>query len=912
MAHERITETEELEHALFFSAGEEEVEETSALVAASSEGSLGAKIPWPDDKHFPNLDAEEALDLFLSWADEQGIEPWDHQIEALLSIAAGNHVVLGTPTGSGKSLVALGMCFISVCTDRRAVWTAPIKALVSEKFFDMVHLFGRENVGMITGDVVLNPEAPIVCCTAEILAQDTLRFGERADIGCVAMDEFHYYSDRDRGWAWQVPLLELPQAQFMLMSATLGDVSSIVAGLEERTGRSCDLVLDAPRPVPLTFEFVETALEATVELAWRKGDAPIYIVHFSQSAAIKSAQALSSYGVSSKEQREQIKEMLKGARFNTTFGKTLKRLLLTGVGVHHAGMLPRYRRLVEKLAQQGLLPVICGTDTLGVGINVPIHTVLLTALTKYDGHRQRRLNAREFHQIAGRAGRAGFDAEGRVICEATEYDIERARALKKAGGDPKKARKAHLKTPPKDFVSWSKQTFDRLVASAPEPLRARMVVKNSMILAMIARGGDALSDMHALIGRSGQTDEEKLALNAQVDEMFATLLDAGLVEKNEDSEGNIFYTTTLETPDNLALNQPLAPFMIAALELLDPESDTYALDVLSMVEAILENPSALLVAQEHECRSQALAALKMEGIDYEERMERIQEVSYPKPLKDLLDEAFERYCAEVPWAADYHLYPKSVLRDMVETASDFKTYIVRYNMARSEGTLLRYLSDAWNVLAHTVPPNKLDNRLHEIMSWLSIMLRSTDSSLLDEWAESDTTELDVQAPGGKDVMVADPHGVELLVRNALFARVRLAAAQNAAALGTLDADWGWREPIWQRALDSYFEAHEEILLTADARSSSYFALDKHDEQSKHLWSCHQIFLDEDSDGDFGIWATVDLDATQEEGSPHFASYHVGFYEDIAGKLSLVSAEKEPPPGDVVRLAELFYLARKSL
>jgi superfamily II RNA helicase len=420
-----------------------------------------------------------------------------------------NHVILGTPTGSGKSLVALGTCFMALCADYTSYYTAPIKALVSEKFFDLVEVFGRDNVGMITGDVSINPGAPVVCCTAEILANQALREGEESSIAWVVMDEFHYYGDPDRGWAWQVPLLTMPSTKFLLMSATLGDVSEIAGSLRERTGTEVDLVLDAPRPVPLSYEFVDTSLETTVELAIRAGRAPIYIVHFAQDAALKSAQGLSSYGVSTREQRDAIKEACKGTRFTTAFGKILRRLLQTGVGVHHAGMLPRYRLLVEKLAQQGLLPVICGTDTLGVGINVPIHTVLLTALAKYDGRRQRRLNAREFHQIAGRAGRAGFDSEGVVIAQATVYDIEKAKALQKAGGDPRRARKVRVSKPPEGFVGWGKATFDRLVEAEPEPLRSRMKITHSIVLAEVSQGGDARERVWELIGASAQTEEQK-------------------------------------------------------------------------------------------------------------------------------------------------------------------------------------------------------------------------------------------------------------------------------------------------------------------------------------------------------------------------------------------------------------------
>ena len=848
----------------------------------NGEGSLGRLIPWPDDETYPNIGAEEALDLFLGWVDSRGIELWPHQEEALLSLAAGDHLILGTPTGSGKSMVALGMCFMSVCTDRRAYYTAPIKALVSEKFFDLVSLFGRENVGMITGDAAINADAPIICCTAEILANQALREGEKCDVGCVAMDEFHFYADPDRGWAWQVPLLTLPHVQFLLMSATLGDTSAIAESLTEHTGgRTVDVIADAPRPVPLSYEFVDTALEGTVELALRAGEAPLYIVHFAQDAALASAQSLASYGVSTKEQREAIKEAMKGTRFTTTFGKTLQRLLGCGVGVHHAGMLPRYRLLVEKLAQQGLLPVICGTDTLGVGINVPIHTVVLTALSKFDGRRMRHLNAREFHQIVGRAGRAGFDTEGHVITEATEYDIENARALAKAGGDPKKARKIKTKKPPEGFVGWNKQTFERLIAAVPEPLRPRMKVTHSMVLAEVEQGGDAWARVHALIEESAQPAEEKVALATRADEIFATLLDAGVVTREELPDGSSDWHTTVDLPDDFALDQPLSPFLLAALELLDPESETYALDVISMAEATLEDPWQILRAQQRVARDRAMSEMKAEGIEYDERMERLQEVTWPKPLEELLDAAFAEYCEKVPWARDFALSPKSILRDMVETASDFKEYVGRYNIARSEGLLLRYLSEAFRALDRTVPLDKRDERLRDIIAWLGLVVRTVDSSLVDEWAaagEGSSEGLDA-APPAADEVVRDRRGLTLLVRNALFARVRLAAFGRVDELGKLDAEWGWRAPVWQRALDRFYEEHEEIVLDGDARSAAYYTIDEKDERSGHVWHVHQVFRDSDDDRDFGIWGDVDLDATQDEGAVVFSSYRVGFVDD---------------------------------
>ncbi len=465
-------------------------------IDALAHGSLGQLAPswWEPaegEEVEPWLDAEGAYARFLEWVEARGIEPWPHQEEALFALAAGSNVILGTPTGSGKSLVAIGMMFMAMATGQRGYYTAPIKALVSEKFFYLVEIFGRDNVGMITGDSHINTGAPIICCTAEILANQALCEGEDADVGMVAMDEFHFFSDPDRGWAWQVPLLTLPRTQFMLMSATLGDTTAIASTLGRHTGRDVEVIADAPRPVPLSYSYVKTGLEGTVELALRAGDSPLYIVHFSQDAALQSARALASYGVASKEQREAIKEAIKGGRFTTAFGKTLKHLISCGVGLHHAGLLPRYRLLVEKLAQQGLLPVICGTDTLGVGINVPIHTVLLTGLTKFDGYKQRRLRSREFHQIAGRAGRSGFDTEGVVIAEAPEFEIENHKAELKAMGDPKKMKKLKKKRPPEGFVTWNEDTFTRLIESEPETLKPRLRITHSMVLAEVEQGGDA-------------------------------------------------------------------------------------------------------------------------------------------------------------------------------------------------------------------------------------------------------------------------------------------------------------------------------------------------------------------------------------------------------------------------------------
>ena len=857
--------------------GEDIVETLAAQAEGHEPGELGALAYHLYDTN-PELTEEEAFEAFTNWVADRGIELWPHQEEALMSLMVGDHVILGTPTGSGKSLVALGMHFMAMCFGETSYYTAPIKALVSEKFFNLVELLGRDNVGMITGDVHINTEAPVICCTEEILANQALREGPDALVHSVAMDEFHFFSDTDRGWAWQVPLLTLPKTQFLLMSATLGDVTQIADLLRRQTTRDVSNVTDAPRPVPLSYEYALTPLEGTVELALRKDEGPLYVVHFSQDAALTSAQNLASYGVATKEQREAVKEAMKGAQFSTAFGKTLKRLLGCGVGVHHAGMLPRYRLLVEKLAQQGLLPIICGTDTLGVGINVPIHTVVLTQLTKFDGRKMRRLRSREFHQIAGRAGRSGFDTEGVVIAEAPEHEIENHKAEVKAAGDPKKLKKIKKKRPPENFVNWNEDTFNKLIDSVPEQLTPRMRITHSMVLAEVEQGGNARVRVDQLIEDSLQPAEEKVKLHVRAAEVLQTLIDADVVVHEVDED---VYSVTMDLPEDFALDQPLSPFLLAALELLDPESPEYAFDLVSMVEATLEDPRQVLRAQERKARDAAMAEMKMDGVDYDERLERIADVTYPKPLEDLLDAAFSKYCDAVPWARDYCLRPKSVLRDMLESAADFKGYIQKLGIMRYEGILLRYLSEAFRGLDRTIPEDKRSEQLKDIIAWLGLIVRSVDSSLVDEW-ENAGAVLDAAPPdaAGAEAVVRDRRGLTVLVRNALFSRVRLAAHRDTAGLGEADGDWGFGERAWIQALDEYYEEHEEVLLDADARSKAYLMLDEADEEELHVWHVRQIFHDEAGDNDFVIAADVDLDATQEGDGVVFANYRVGFADEL--------------------------------
>ncbi|WP_315552412.1 DUF3516 domain-containing protein [Microbacterium aurum] len=818
--------------------------------------------------------ADAAYDGFVQWAAGRGLTLYPAQDEAVMELVSGAHVILSTPTGTGKSLVAIAAHAVALAAGGRSYYTAPIKALVSEKFFALVEVFGAENVGMVTGDSSVNPDAPIVCCTAEILANVALRLGPDAPVDQVVMDEFHYYGDPDRGWAWQVPLLLLPRAQFLLMSATLGDVTPIADDLERRTGRPVALVTGVERPVPLHFSYERRPVHEVLTMLVDEREVPVYIVHFAQAAALERAQALASVNLTTRAQRDEIAEAIGGFRFATGFGKTLSRLVRAGIGVHHAGMLPRYRRLVETLAQRGLLKVICGTDTLGVGINVPIRTVMITALSKYDGTRMRQLSAREFHQVAGRAGRAGYDTYGNVVVMAPEWEIENAVALAKAGDDAAKRKKIVRKKAPTGVVNWGEGSYERLIAAVPEPLVPQLKLSAAMLINVIGRGGDVFANVRALVFDNHEPRARKYELARRAIAIFRTLVDAGIVEVEREPASAPRIRLTVDLQPNFALNQPLSPFALAAIDLLDPEAPTdgvgtghYALDVVSVIEATLDDPRAILSQQEYKARGEAVAAMKRDGIEYDERMALLEEVSWPKPLAELLAQSFEVFASSQPWVRDFELSPKSVVRDMFERAMSFAEYVSFYQLARSEGLVLRYLSDAYRAIRQTVPADARTDELMDIIEWLGELVRQVDSSLVDEWSAlidpaAHLPEDDVAVvPPAPPSILTNRRAFTVLVRNELFRRVQLAALQDDDALVALDPDVGWPE-----VLDRYFDEHDEILTGGPARSPRLCVIDDTDAAASGIWRVEQTIDDPAGDHDWRIRAEVDLAASVDEGS----------------------------------------------
>ena len=828
---------------------------------------------------------EAVWDTFIAWTKDRGISLYPAQEEASLGILAGDNVILATPTGSGKSMVANAAHFIALARGQRSFYTAPIKALVSEKFFALCEIFGPDNVGMMTGDATVNGNAPIIAATAEIVANIALRDGAEATIDQVVMDEFHYYSEPDRGWAWQVPLLELPKAQFLLMSATLGDTTWLEEDLTQRTGRDTTLVAGTTRPVPLDFSYVFTGVQDTIEELLSKGKAPIYVVHFSQREASERAQALTSIGtILTPEEKEAVATEIGGFRFTTAFGRDLSKLLRKGIGVHHAGMLPKYRRLVERLAQRGLLKIICGTDTLGVGINVPIRTVLMTGLAKYDGTRQRILKSREFHQIAGRAGRAGYDTEGTVVVEAPEHEIENAKARRKAGDDPARLKKLRKKSARDGEVTWSEKTYLRLIDAEPEQLTSQFKVSNSMLLNVLARHGDGYEHMRHLLRTNHDTRSKQNQDILTALDLFRGLVRTGVVQKSTkglDIYGRPYHVVR-ELPRDFALNQPLSPFALAALSLLDPESDTYTLDIISVFEAILDDPRQVLIAQQKQRRGEEIAQLKADGVDYTERMTIVEDITWPKPLEELLEQAYDTFAETNAWVKEFQLAPKSVVRDMLENAMTFSDLVATYGLARSEGVILRYLTDAWRTLRQSVPDEYYTDELADVVEWLGELIRQVDSSLVDEWAQMagednpiSQEDLDRELAFGVEdptALTANRRAFTIMVRNYFFRLVQLFALEKEDRLAEL-LDYVDEVPNFGAVLDDYFDEYDDIETGPSARGPEFFRVS---DQETRAWTVRQIICDPKGEHAFQFVGTVDLDASDAAGEVRLSSLRVEY------------------------------------
>ncbi len=831
-------------------------------------------------------DLDAALEAFLGWVSSQGLALYAAQEEAILELFGGQHVVLSTPTGSGKSLVASALHARAFAEGKVSVYTSPIKALVNEKFFALCELFGPENVGMLTGDASINHDAPILCCTAEVLAQIVLAEGRKAKVEAVVMDEFHYYADRERGWAWQLPLLVLDRAQFLLMSATLGDVTAIVQRLEEMTQRKCARVTHTTRPVPLEYAYRLTPLHETIADLCQTGKSPIYLVNFTQRAAAEEAQNLMSVNLLTKDEKEQIRLELEGFRFDSPYGKELQRFVRHGVGVHHAGLLPKYRRLVERLAQKNLLRVISGTDTLGVGVNVPIRTVLFTQLCKFDGEKTLILPARDFHQIAGRAGRKGFDDRGWVVAQAPEHVIENIALEAKAKAGKKVVKR---KPPEKGYVHFDEQTFLRLQEKQPEPLESRFEVNHAMLLSLLQRDdeqnsatGGGYRRLLELVARSHSSDWDKRRIKRRAAELFRSLRRAGIVEVVPHFDAwprrrsGSMPQLSAALQHDFSLHQTLSLFLVHALERLDPTAETHALDVLTLAESILENPRVILQAQLSRLKGEKVAELKAQGVEYEERMAELEKVEHPKPNADFIYEVFNAFEATHPWVGTENIRPKSIAREMFETGATFDEYVRDYGLERSEGVLLRYLTEAWRVMERTVPELHRSDAVLDITAFLRVTIDGVDASLAEEWeAMRHPTALrqhveaaPVKVRSRLDELRENPKLLAARVRAELHQFVRLLARKRfpEALAASFDAVSAWTAETLEAALLPLFVEHGGLDATPRSRQANLTRLEP---LGEGRWEVSQSLLGQDGDDFWALVGEVDLSVERAPESPLF-------------------------------------------
>ncbi len=840
--------------------------------------SLGDLLPRHAD-----VSSDTLLDRFLDYTTARRLSLYPAQEEAVLALLDGQNVILNTPTGSGKSLVASAMLFAALARGQRAVYTCPIKALVNERWMDLCREFGPDYVGLSTGDATVNRDAPILCCTAEILANMALREGAAADVQHVVMDEFHYYSDRDRGVAWQVPLLTMPQARFLLMSATLGDTTFFERALTALNGKPTVTVTSAIRPVPLEYSYAEVPLPHTIEALVEAGRTPAYVVHFTQADAASSAQDFTSLKISTREQKAEIADRIGTFDFSSPYGADVRKWLRQGIGLHHAGLLPKYRVLVEQLAQLGLLKVICGTDTLGAGINVPIKTVVFTRLCKYDGQKTAHLTARDFHQIAGRAGRKGYDDIGYVVVQAPEHVIDNLRLSEKAARDGRRVVKR--KPPEHNYVHWDQNTLTRLISAPAEPLLSRFHVTHGMLLNVLSRRGDGGRAMRQLIRDAHEPEAAKAAHRRRGWQLFRALVSRGIVEIVPRSSDGGRVRVNVDLQDDFSMNQALSLYLLETLPLLDADASTHALDVLTLVESILENPELILRKQLDRLKDRAVAQMKADGVEYEQRMEELDRLEYPKPLRDFVYDTFNAFADRHPWVGEENIRPKSIAREMFETWKSFAEYILEYELERSEGLLLRHLTNVYKVLSQTVPDGSKTADILEIEWYLKTMVRSVDASLADEWermrdpdyaplAGTSRARIDQRPPTVVPYdITADTRAFTAAIRARVFSALKLwSGGDGAGILASLDtpaqpdpAAAPWTAALLRERLDAYLVDHGMLRMDPEARNARHTHLDA--QPGAPLWRVQQMLVDPEMVNDWVAEFAVDVAASRAAQAP---------------------------------------------
>ncbi len=641
------------------------------------------------------------------------------------------------------------------------------------------------------------------------------------------------------------------------------------------------------RPVPLTFEYSETPLPEKLADLLSLQRAPIYLVHFTQRAASEAAQALMSLNVCTKEEKAALATELERVKFNSPYGRDMKRWLRHGIGVHHAGLLPKYRIFVEQLAQKGLLKLICGTDTLGVGINVPIRTVVFTQLWKYDGSKAAILSVRDFRQVAGRAGRAGYDTTGYVVVQAPEHIIANKQAEAKAAADPAKKKKLVKQSAPEGSVGWDAKTFERLMTAPSEELQSRFSVTHGMLLLMLSRDTDGCRAMQQLIRDCHETPTKKNALRRRAWQLFGALVDRKIVEilpRDARPPSGRKVRVNVELQDDFSLHQALSLYLIDTLPLLDRESADYPFAVLTLCEAIVEDPDQILRKQVDRLKTAKLNELKAAGVPYDERMAQLEEITeHPKPQREFLYDTFNAFAAAHPWVEQENVRPKSIAREMFERYMSFADYIRDYGLERGEGLLLRHLMQTFKVLSQTVPESFKTQAVVEMEDYFRELIRGIDSSLLEEWERLRNPEFVAADSADKP---ARPSSFDVTRDDATFRRaVRIdvlgflqdvasrdweAAVARMAPIAPVAgvADPGHTALAEARRIEkdflAYFDARARFRLDPEGRSALNTHIDEHDDGT---WTIAQVLIDAEGANDWEATFTLSLAESRAAAAP---------------------------------------------
>jgi hypothetical protein len=517
---------------------------------------------------------------------------------------------------------------------------------------------------------------------------------------------------------------------------------------------------------------------------------------------------------------------------------------------------------------------------------VPIRTVLFTRLCKFDGQKTAIYSARDFHQIAGRAGRKGFDERGWVVAQAPEHVVENIKLQEKAARDGKKIVKR--KPPEKNFVNWDKNTFLRLIAAQPERLTSRFQVSHGMLLNVLSREGDGCRAMQQIIARSHETPHAKKAHARRAWQLFRALLERRIIEFIPRTPDGAYLRVNVELQDDFSMDQALSLYLLEALPMIDPQAPDYPLVLLTLVESILEDPDIILRKQLDKIKSRRIAEMKLDGIPYEERMEELEKLEYPKPNREFVYSTFNAFADKHPWVGQENIRPKSIAREMFETFRSFSDYIRDYELQRAEGLLLRHLNSVYKVLAQTVPDYAKTEPVLEMEIYLHQMIRQVDSSLLEQWEKMRKPEYavpesrEVRPPGTEEAaqdITRDTKTFTAAIRNRIFSFLRgLVNEDYEQALGQLSSSQDAQGQSWsperlQQALDAYYAEHERICLDPEARNLRHTYVTQ--SEDKRCWRVQQMLVDPEQSNDWVVEFEVDLAASRFAGEPFLRLLRLG-------------------------------------